>query len=302
MRVAVTGGSGFVGTWLQAHLRDAGDDVVCVDTDITDAEAVGVAIRNAAPDAIYHLAGQANVASSWTDPAGTFAVNATGTLNVLEAARSISPMPRVLVVGSADEYGVVSREQMPITESQPLRPVSPYAVSKVAAEQLAFQAFAGFGLPTICARSFNHIGPGQSDGFVVSAIARQVADAERSGESVVHIGNLTARRDFTDVRDVVRAYRRLVECGEPGGAYNVCSGVDIEIAQLANALISQSTVALRLEIDPARVRPVDTPVFLGDPSKLCSATGWQPTFDIVSTVGEVLAWWRESGPPTGGPE
>jgi GDP-4-dehydro-6-deoxy-D-mannose reductase len=302
MRAAVTGASGFVGGWLRSHLEAMGDHVVAVDTDVTQAAELRADLVAAAPEVIYHLAGQANVAASWTDPAATFLVNANGTLHVLDVARTMLPMPRVLVVGSADEYGIVDAEDMPIREDQPLRPVSPYAASKVAAEYLARQAHSGFGVPTVCVRSFNHIGPGQSDGFVVSSLARQVADAERTNTEVLRVGNLSARRDFTDVRDVVRAYRLLMQHGEPGGVYNVCSGTDVAIADLADALVASSRVPLRIEVDPARVRPVDTPVFVGDSSLLRSTTGWAPQFDVRTTVTEVLDWWRASGPPKGSPE
>ena len=296
MRAAVTGASGFVGGWLTSHLATCGDEVVPITADITDAEAVAAEIASARPDAVYHLAGQANVALSWTDPVETFRVNANGTQNLLEAVRragsGTAESPRVLVIGSADQYGAVSADDLPIREDHPLRPVNPYAVSKVAAEHLALQAARGYGLDVVAVRAFNHIGPGQSEGYVVSALAKQIAEAERHGTSVISVGNLTARRDFTDVRDVVAAYRLLVQSATAGDVYNVCSGIDVSIDEIARGLVAASTRELRMELDPSRVRPVDTPLLVGDSSRLRNTTGWAPNHTLAETVRDVLQWWR----------
>jgi GDP-4-dehydro-6-deoxy-D-mannose reductase len=226
MRAFLTGGQGFVGTWLVRHLEEQGDEVTAPgpDVDITDAEALAAAVADARPEAIYHLAALANVSESWQDPVGTFEVNATGTLHLLEAARRVDPYPRVLLVCSAEVYGSVDPHRMPIVEDTPLRPVTPYAASKVAAEFLGMQAHLAYGLPVLRVRAFNHVGPSQAGSFVVSDLARGIAEAERNGTGVLRAGNLAAKRDFTDVRDVVRAYRLLVERGTAGEGYNVCSG------------------------------------------------------------------------------
>jgi len=290
MRAFVTGGHGFVGPWLRAHLEANGDEVVAPPDgwEITDPAQVSAAISDAAPDAIYHLAAISNVVHSWERPAHTFEVNALGTLHLLEAARALSTPPRVLLIGSAEVYGKVRPDQVPITEDIPLRPVTPYAASKVAAEYLGMQAFLAYGLPVLSARAFNHIGPTQSGGFVVADLARRIVDARRDGIKTLPVGNLSPRRDFTDVRDVVRAYRLLVEHGAPGEAYNVCSGRDVAIDELAHRLLELSGADLTLETDPALVRAVDLPVLKGDPGKIHAATGWQPEIPLDQTLTEVL--------------
>lgn len=292
MHAFVTGGSGFVGSWLLGHLSSVGDTVTSIPVDITDRDAVGLAIRDAAPDVVYHLAGQANVDASWTDTSGTFNVNAVGTLNVLDAVRALEHRPRVLVIGSADVYGTVRPADLPLNEDTPLRPVSPYAASKVAAEFVALQAHLGFGTPAIRARAFNHVGPGQGDGFVVSALAKRIVEAERLGHRKIPVGNLDTRRDFSDVRDVVRAYRLLIEHGTPGEVYNVCSGNEISIRQIADRLIALSGHDLELVVSGQRQRSVDVPVLSGDATRLRNATGWEPLIPLDQTLTEVLAWWR----------
>ena len=291
MRAVVTGGSGFVAGWLIRHLRECGDEVVALDesVDIGDGEALRQAVVAAEPEAIYHLAAFTHVGRSWEEPREVFRVNATGTLELLLAAGACSPRPRVLVVGSSEVYGVVRPEELPVGEDTPLRPVSPYAASKVAAEYLALQHHLGHGLETIRVRAFNHIGPGQNPGFVVPALARRVAEAKARGERTVAVGNLSARRDFTDVRDVVRAYRLLVTDGEAGGVYNVCSGHDVSIDDIAGRLLRLAGADLDLVTDPGLVRPVDIPVLRGDPSRITAATGWTPTIDLDTTLADVVA-------------
>lgn len=290
MRAFVTGGHGFVGGWLRAHLEAAGDDVVMPHSsvDITDPAAITDALLSSGADAVYHLAAIASVAESWAAPARTFEVNALGTLHVLEAARRCTPMPTVLLVCSAEVYGVVRPEQLPIVEDSPLRPVTPYAVSKVAAEFLGLQAYLAHGLPVVRARAFNHVGPSQAGAFVVADLARRIVDAQRDGSKRIVAGNLTPRRDFTDVRDVVRAYRLLVERGTPGDVYNVCSGVDVGIEELAHRLLDLAGADLTIETDPDLVRPVDVPVLRGDNSKLRDATGWRPEILLEQTLADAL--------------
>jgi GDP-4-dehydro-6-deoxy-D-mannose reductase len=292
MRAFVTGGSGFVGHWLQAHLEERGDVVVAPSVDINDGTALRRAVVDARPDAIYHLAALTHVGESWSAPEETFVVNAVGTLHLLEAAREVEPFPKVLLVCSAEVYGVVAPEQLPIGEDAPLRPVTPYAVSKVAAEYLGLQAFLAHRLPVIRVRAFNHIGPGQAPNFVVSSLARQIALAERDGRAALDVGNLSPRRDFTDVRDVVRAYRLLVEAGLPGEVYNVCSGQDVAVQTVADRLLALSGVSLDLRVDPELVRDVDVQVLRGDPSRVRAVTGWAPQFSLDETLASVLEYWR----------
>lgn len=292
----VTGGSGFVGRHLIAHLREQGDEVVAVDrasdgVDITDAAAIDAVISRVAPDVVYHLAGWADVGGSWKAPVDAFRANAEGTLNVLSSA-SAAGVKRVLAVSSADVYGIVRPDELPLTEDSPLRPASPYAASKVAADYLGLQAWLGRKLPVLRVRAFNHLGPGQTDKFVAPALASRVARAERDGTHSLRVGDLSARRDFTDVRDVVRAYRLLVERGEPGEVYNVCSGVDLAVQDLADQLVAQAKVPLQLEVDPELLRPVELPVLRGSHDRLTRATGWEPEIPISQTLTDLLEDWR----------
>lgn len=302
MRALVTGATGFAGRHLCAHLRAEGDDVVATDRrggdgaialDVLDAAAVGATFAAHRPDVVYHLAGWSDVGGSWQDPLAVLRANAEGTLLVLEAARAAG-VGRVVVASSADVYGVVREDQLPITEAQALHPVSPYAVSKVAADFLALQAHLGHGQEVIRARAFNHIGPGQGPQFVASALAARVAANERDGTDEVPVGNLAARRDFTDVRDVVRAYRLLALRGDPGQAYNICSGSAVAIQELADRLLALASRPMRLVVDPDRYRKVDVPLVLGDPTRLREATGWTPTVDLDTTLADVLDHWRHA--------
>lgn len=293
MRALITGGLGFVGRHLGDHLTACGDEVVALDRhgdpaiDILDAEGTAAVIAETSPDAVYHLAGWADVGGSWRDPRAVLRVNAEGTLNVLEGCRAAG-VERVLSVASADVYGVVTEAELPLDEGAPLRPTSPYAASKLAADALAQQAFLGHGLPVIRVRPFNHLGPGQSEQFVASALAARIARAERDGSEFITVGNLSARRDFTDVRDIVRAYRRLVEDGIPGEVYNICSGRDLPIQHLADHLVSLATHPVELRADPELMRPADLPVLRGDASKLIAATGWSPEIPIEQTLADLL--------------
>ncbi len=291
MRALVTGADGFVGRYLVDHLTASGDEVIASGTDITERDQLMDAFAEAAPDVVYHLAAQSDVGGSWNIPIETYRVNVEGTVNVLDAAR-LGGASRVVAVTSADIYGRVTEAELPLDEQQPLRPVSPYAASKAAADMVCIQAGLGHGLEVVRARAFNHLGPGQSDRFVASAIASRVARNEVSGNSTVRVGNLEARRDFTDVRDVVRAYRMLMIDGMPGEAYHVCSGVDRPVVSLADTLLSLATTPMRLEPDPDLLRPVDIPALRGDNSKLREATGWSPHFAIEQTLDDLLQHWR----------
>ena len=294
MRALITGGKGFVGHWLAAHLKDCGDEVAVIDieTDVADGEAVRRVMSDVAPEAVYHLAAMTHVGESWENPSLVLRVNVLGTAEVLAAARSLASSPRVLVVSSAEVYGVVTPAQLPLGEDTPANPASPYAASKLAAEAVALQAWRGFGQPVVIVRPFNHIGPGQSPNFFVPALAKRIVEARRSGTRSLPVGNLTTRRDFTDVRDVVRAYRMLVEGGEPGTVYNVCSGHDVAIQEIADELLRLAGASMTLEVDPSLVRPVEVPVLRGDPTRLTEATGWTPERPLDQTLADVLAHWR----------
>lgn len=296
MKALVTGAGGFVGNHLVAHLESCGDTVLVTDPtidglDITDVGGVADLLSSTRPEVIYHLAGWADVGASWANPATAFRVNADGTLNVLLAALE-SEVERVLIVSSADVYGSVAEEHLPITEQTPLRPVSPYAASKVAADFLALQAFLGRGLGTLRVRAFNHLGPGQTDKFVASALASRIARNEIEGTDEIPIGNLSARRDFTDVRDVVRAYRMIVTDGVPGEVYNVCSGRDVAVQELAEKLLARASRPMRFVTDENLLRPVDVPVLRGDHAKLSEATGWDPSIPLEQTLEDLLDDWR----------
>lgn len=293
VKALITGAAGFVGGYLRTHLEDQGDEVVGLDAevDVTDGEAVGAAIAEAAPDAVYHLAAASNVGSSWNAPVEVLRVNAEGTLNVLLACEAAG-VGRILNVGSAEEYGKVDPADLPLTEHAPLCPVTPYGASKVAADHLALQAFLGRGQAVVRVRPFNHLGPSQSGRFVASALAEQVARNEHLGNDVVMAGDLSPRRDFTDVRDVVRAYRLLVEVGEPGEVYNVCSGADVAVSEVAEHLMSRAERPMHIELDPERLRPVELPVLRGDCTKLRTATGWHPEIPLNQTLDDLLDWWR----------
>jgi GDP-4-dehydro-6-deoxy-D-mannose reductase len=303
-RVLITGAAGFVGRHLTTHLEACGDEVLGVDRhpypgaahpgmDITDATAVARVLAELRPTAIYHLAGWADVGGSWKAPVEAFRANAEGTLNVLSAAADAG-VERVLAVSSADVYGKVEPSELPLTEDSPLRPASPYAASKVAADYLGLQAWLGRGLPVLRVRAFNHLGPGQTDKFVAPAIASRIARAERAGDTApLPIGDLSARRDFTDVRDVVRAYRLLMEKGQPGEVYNVCSGTDLAVQDLADQLLAQARIELRFETDPELLRPVEVPVLRGSHDRLTDATGWEPEIPIRQTLADLLEDWRQ---------
>lgn len=295
MKALVTGAGGFVGQTLVAHLRAEGDEVVSVDRangpDVTDGAAVRETIGREHPDAVYHLAAVTHIGASWDAPAEVFRINAEGTLNVLSACKAAG-VDRVLVVGSADEYGAVRPEDLPLSEDAPLRPITPYGASKVAAEYLALQAFLGEQLPVIRVRAFNHTGRDQPDRFMIPGLARRIATAEREGRKEIPIGSLEPVRDFTNVDDVVVAYRLLVARGEPGEVYNVCSGAGHSVAEVADHLLSLARHAIELVPDPSLLRPVEVPRLVGDNIRLRQATGWAPSISFEETLAQILDRWR----------
>jgi GDP-4-dehydro-6-deoxy-D-mannose reductase len=296
VRSLITGGRGFVGNWLAEHLRSLGDQVVAIDqeVDVTNPSALLQAVTDARPDAIYHLAALTHVGQSWDEPLRVLEVNVIGTGALLAAARECGSDPRILVTSSAEVYGAVTDpDRLPLTEESPTAPLTPYAASKLAAEALVAQAYLGHGQHAITVRPFNHIGPGQTPNFAVPALAKRIVEADRRGASTIPVGNLSARRDFTDVRDVVRAYRALIETGTPGEVYNVCSGRDVSILSIAEGLLALAETSLEFETDPSLVRPVEVPVLRGDPTRLGKATGWKPEIPLEETLADVLAYWRQ---------
>lgn len=314
MRVLVTGVSGFVGGHLVEHLASAGDQIIGLSSrgrwpavlahlerharierlDLADVAEDDFAdlLRRKQPEAIYHLAAQANPSRSVADPRGTWALNLGGALNLLEAVKTSGLKPRVVLVSSGVCYGNPAPEHLPVSESCPLRPNNPYAASKGAADLLGVQHFLGHGTDVVMARPFNHAGPRQSEDYVLSSFARQVAEVEAGQRSVIEHGNLEVVRDFTDVRDIVRAYRLLALKGLPGEIYNIGTGRDVPLSAMFATLRGLARVPVASRVDPGRFRPVDQPRLLADASKLRATTGWEPQFSIEQTLSDMLDYWR----------
>ncbi len=290
MRVLVTGAAGFVGRHLVPRLERDGFDVVATDRDldVVDAAAVAATVAELEPQAVVHLAAQSSVPASWRDPALTYRVNFVGTRAVLEAVAALRPQARVLLVGSSDAYGTLESGAPPFTESSPLRPRSPYARSKAAADLLG-ASYAE--LEVVRMRAFNHAGAGQSDAFVLSSFARQIAEIERGlREPTLRVGNLDSVRDFLDVADVIEAYRLLLRPEVPAAAYNVASGSGRRIGELLARLLERARVRPWIEVDPERLRPRDASV--GDASRLRAATGWRPRVPLDASLDALLEDWR----------
>jgi GDP-4-dehydro-6-deoxy-D-mannose reductase len=286
----VTGAGGFAGPHLLAQLGDAAAPARS-ELDLLDGPAVSVFVRDRRPRAIFHLAARASVRRSWEEPGQTLRANLDMTLNLLEAVRREAPDAPVLLVGSGEIYG--APERLPVTEEAPLRPQNPYAVSKAACDLLGGQYADAYGLRVVRTRSFNHAGPGQSEEYVVGTLTRQVAEAELAGraQALLRVGNLEAARDFTDVRDVVRAYTALVE--QPAGAYNICSGRSVSVRELVELLGRVADVDVRAEVDPERVRAHEVPEIRGSAARLQEATGWRPEIPLEGTLADALAAWRD---------
>ena len=264
-------------------------DVVC---DLLDPESIRDALAESEPDAVVNLAGAASVGRSWNDPDATMAVNATGAVNLLEAVSEKAPAARVLCVSSGEVYGVPDESQLPLTESAPVRPVNPYGKSKAEME-LACERFSRDGLEIAVMRAFNHTGPGQSDSFAASSFARQIAAAEAEGHDAVELrtGDLSPERDFSDVRDIVRAYARAVEQGLTG-TYNACSGRAVPIAALLEGLAEHARVEVSAAVDESRLRPEEAPRVVGSFDRLQEEAGWEPEIGLDRTLGDLLDWWR----------
>ncbi|MDO5112677.1 MAG: GDP-mannose 4,6-dehydratase [Clostridia bacterium] len=307
-RALIIGGAGFVGEHLAAHLCACGDtvyvtklpqetfrlpDVQTCDLDILDAAALRELLRSLAPAHIYHLAAQSSVGLSWEKPALTIDINVKGACNVLQALAENKSTARLLLIGSGEEYGYIRPGESPIGEDGPLRPGNVYAVTKAAQNMLGAVYAKAYGLDVMCTRAFNHIGPGQRPGFVLPDFCKRVAQIEAGlCEPVLHVGNLEAERDFTDVRDVVRAYRLLMEKGAAGETYNVGSGSAIAVQTLLDQVLALAKAQIRVMQDPARMRPADVPRIEADTRKIFAATGWRPEIPLETTVAQCLDAWR----------
>jgi GDP-4-dehydro-6-deoxy-D-mannose reductase len=304
VRVLITGGAGFVGTHLVDHCLQAGDEVAEVSLDgpddascrrirgdLRDPSVALGAVREFGPERVCHLAALASVGASWTAPAESITSNVASTVNLLDAVRAGAPSARVLLVSSGAVYGPPVRS--PITEEHPTDPQSPYAAGKLAGESLAAFYADTYGVDCLRMRAFNHAGPGQSEEYVVSAFARQIAEAERdgAGELVLRTGDLRPRRDFTDVRDVVRAYRLALE-EAPAGIYNVCSGRGLAIGEIVGLLAARTGLSVDTRANPALLREREVLEILGSHERLTAETGWVPEIDIEVTLADTLAWWR----------
>lgn len=301
MRALITGINGFVGQYLKDELKKNGYHVSGMDivgngdvhcADLEDYDAVMRVIEEVSPQCVFHLAGQASVGLSWEKPQKTFAINVNGTLNLLESIRRTKIAIPVLIIGSADEYGRVSEEDCPIKEDLMPAPCNPYAISKLAQEQLCKLYVQAHNMRIIMTRSFNHTGPGQKRGFVVPDFCSRIVAMEREGIERIGVGNLEAKRDFSDVRDIVRAYRNLMEKGKSGEIYNVGSGKAYSIRELLDMLIEISGRKIKICVDRDKMRPVDLPLIQSDISKLTAHTGYCPQYEMRQTLGETLEYWR----------
>ncbi len=301
MKALITGSEGFVGRYLRAELTAAGYTVTgldrvegpdCLRCDLNDAGALRQALREIRPDAVFHLAGQADVGRSWKDPAGTFQINTVGAANLLEAVRTEAPAAGVLLVGSSDEYGRLGEMGFSVREDMETRPQSPYAISKKAQEELGMLYARSYGMRVFATRSFNHGGAGQRQGFMIPDFAAGIVRVERGEEETLRVGNLEARRDFTHVKDVVRAYRLIMEKGTPGEIYNVGSGKTWQVQEVLDLLRGMAEREIPVRRDPARMRPSDTPVICCDRSKLTAHTGWEPVHSMEEMLRETLEDYR----------
>ena len=280
--ILVTGAQGFVGGHLLAQL---GSDAHPLEADVTDATALARELKAATPRAVVHLAALSSVGDSWRDAGETWRVNAVGTVNVLEAARAEAPECRVLVASTGEVYG--RAERVPTPEDEPLQPISPYAASKAAAEVACEQARRA-GVDVVVARAFQHEGPGRDERFAVGSWAAQIARAEEAGGGTVRVGDLSAKRDIVDVRDVCRAYELLLASSVPADTYNVAGGRTVEMGEVLELLVGLAEAPIEVEPDPARSRPSDLPVVCGDASRLRAATGWEPMIPLEQTLADTL--------------
>jgi len=313
MRALITGLSGFVGSHLaefllgkdievfgiirwrsnRENIRHIEDKLTLFEGDVRDLTSVKQVIAETVPDQIYHLAAQSFVPTSWSAPQETITSNIVGQLNVLEAVRDLKLSAKILAVGSSEEYGLVYENEIPITEENPLRPLSPYGVSKVGQDLLGFQYFHSYGMHIIRTRAFNHTGPRRGEVFVTSNFCKQaVLIGKGKQEPIMNVGNLEARRDFSDVRDVVRAYWLALEKGRPGEVYNICSGRSWMIRELLEKILEIAGLKVEIRTDPTRIRPSDVKILQGSHDKITRETGWNPEIPMEKTIHDLLDFWR----------
>ncbi len=313
-RVFITGATGPVGSSLAEYivrqpevelsvfrrwrsdlraLASVQSQITFYEGDIEDAFAVGDAVAQAQPDYVFHLAAQSYPSASWGAPVATMRANVEGTINLLEAVRRHAPAARVHIAGSSAQYGVVAPEAIPIKESHPMRPASPYGISKVSQELLGLQYFDSYGIHTVVTRSFNHVGPRQGDRTAIQTFCRQMALIEvgRQGP-VIKVGNLDPQRDYTHVDDVARALWALIQCAPGGSVFNMCSGRAVRIGDILDMVVAQGRVPITIEVDLNRLRPLDEPILRGDNSRLVALTGWQPQISMQQIIIESLDYWR----------
>jgi GDP-4-dehydro-6-deoxy-D-mannose reductase len=309
MKYLITGCNGFVGSYLIPAITDKhqGDTIVGVDVgpsrlhesdvfkyaslNMLDSKAIDETLEKARPDYIIHLASMSSVGYSWQHPTESFTNNTNIFLNLLESVRVHCPEARILSIGSSEEYGKVSKEELPLSESSPLRPVSPYAVARIAQEHLSIVYSRGFGLNVVCTRSFNHIGPGQSDQFVVSSIAKKLLEHKKGKISKVTVGDTSIVRDFLDVQDVVRAYLLLLEKGISAEIYNICKGTGYSINEVIGELSGILGIVPVISADPSLMRPAENPIVIGDNSKI-RGLGWEPRYELKESLESILAYWE----------
>ncbi len=316
MKALITGVTGFAGSHLaelllsrnvevfatirpRSPLQNLTPEVIksisLIECELRDNVAVRHTLAEVRPDNIFHLAAQSFVPTSWISPADTIENNIIGQLNIFEAAKDLNLLDTgIQIACSSEEYGLVYEDELPIKEDNPLRPLSPYAVSKVTQDMMGYQYFKSYGIKAFRTRAFNHTGPRRGEIFVTSTFAKQIALIEKGlQEPVIKVGNLDARRDFTDVRDTVRAYADVVLGGEPGEVYNIATNTTVAIKDLLDMLLKMSDKKIEVAVDPARLRPSDVPVLLGDYTKLNKKIGWAPSIAFEKTIGDLLNYWRE---------
>ena len=312
-KVFITGITGFAGSFLAEHIASQKDyeifgsflsdtnlentasvkeKVSLRQIDLRDSQKLQDLIKEIRPDFVYHLAALTSPADSFKNPVEFINNNIEAEVNLLEAIRAAGIFPKVLIASSAEVYGEVAAGNLPIDEDTPLRPATPYAVSKIAQDFLGLQYFISYKIPVIRVRPFNHIGPRQAPNFVVSSFSKRIVDIERGKESVMRVGNLMAKRDFTDVRDIVRGYLLLLEMGDPGDVYNIGSGKSYKISEILDKLLSMSNKDIKIEIDKQLLRPIDVPELVCDNKKIFQKTGWKPEIPIEKTLADTLDYWR----------
>jgi len=316
MKVLITGITGFAGSHLADYILENHSDVeifgivrwrsrmdnilhiqnkiTSFEADLKDMGSLKKCLAEIKPDRIFHLAAQSFVPTSWTCPAETFAINSIGQINLFEAVLSLDLAPRIQIAGSSEEYGQVFPDEVPMKETNYLRPLSPYAVSKVGQDLLGWQYYQSYGMFVVRTRGFNHTGPRRGDVFICSDFAKQIAEIEKGiREPVLHVGNLEAKRDFTDVRDMVKAYWLSLEKGKAGDVYNIGTGKAYLMSDVVEMLISMSEIKIETRIDPNRLRPSDVQILLSDSSKFRAATGWEPRIPFQQSLEDLLNYWRE---------